>query len=205
MHAQGLMNQAHGRRLPVAGRVLLLIVVGLSLVGPGQLPADGGHGAFTVARAETRRGESDWRLDAVFSIRLSEGAQEALENGVPLVLDLQVQALEKQPWLWDAVVAEQKRSRQLQFHALSRTYLVRDLNTGFQRSFRYLEEALQYAGVLEDVSVLGYEAMKDDRQYAVRLRGGLDIESLPTPVRLLAYVSSAWDMDSNWHQWRLAR
>lgn len=189
----------------MTGRLLLLLIVSLCLVVPGQLPADAPRGAFTVVSAETRRGESDWRLDAVFNIRLSGGAREALDNGVPLVLDLQVQALEKQPWLWDAVVAEQKRRRQLQYHALSRTYLVKDLSTGFQRSFRYLEEALQDAGVLEDVSVLDYQAMKDGRQYAVRLRGGLDIESLPTPVRLLAYVSSAWDMDSEWHQWRLAR
>jgi hypothetical protein len=205
MHAQGLINQIQARRLPITGRLLLLIIVSLCLVVPGQLPADAARGAFTVISAETRRGESYWRLDAVFNIRLSEGAQEALDNGVPLVLDLQVQALEKQPWLWDAVVAEQKRSRQLQYHALSRTYLVKDLNTGFQRSFRYLEEALQDAGVLEDVSVLEYEAMQDGRQYSVRVRGGLDIESLPTPVRLLAYVSSSWDMDSEWHQWRLAR
>jgi hypothetical protein len=205
MHAQGLINQIQARRLPITGRLLLLIIVSLCLVVPGQLPADAARGAFTVISAETRRGESYWRLDAVFNIRLSEGAQEALDNGVPLVLDLQVQALEKQPWLWDAVVAEQKRSRLLQYHALSRTYLVKDLNTGFQRSFRYLEEALQDAGVLEDVSVLEYEAMQDGRQYAVRVRGGLDIESLPTPVRLLAYVSSSWDMDSQRHQWRLAR
>ena len=199
------MNQVHGRRLPTTGRLMLLFVVSLCLVVPGQLPAGGERGAFTVASAETRRGESDWRLDAEFSIRLSEGAQEALDNGVPLVLDLQVQALEKQPWMWEAVVAEQKRSRQLQYHALSRTYLVKDLNTGFQRSFRHLDEALQDAGVLEDVSVLEYRAMKDGRHYVLRLRGGLDIESLPTPVRLLAYVSSSWDMDSEWFRWRLER
>jgi len=39
----------------------------------------------------------------------------------------------------------------------------------------------------------------------VRLRCSLDIESLPTPVRLLAYVSSAWDMDNEWYQWPLVR
>jgi hypothetical protein len=196
MYAQGLIKHPHGR-------LLLLLVAGLCLTTPARLSADGARGAFTVVSAETRRGEGDWRLDAVLDIRLSEGAREALDNGVPLVLDLQVQALEKQPWLWEAVVAEQKRSRQLQYHALSRTYLVKNLSTGFQRSFRYLDEALQDAGVLEDVAVLDFDAIKQGRQYTVRLRGRLDIESLPTPVRLLAYVSSSWDMDSEWHQWRL--
>ena len=205
MHTQGVMNQAHDGTVSLAGRLMLLVCFGMWSLVPGQLPADGVRGAFTVLNAETRRGESGWRLDAVFEIRLSEGAREALENGVPLVLELQVQALERQPWLWDAVVAEQKRSRQLQYHALSRTYLVKDLDTGFQRSFRYLDEALQAAGVLEDVSVLDFELMKGKRRYAVRLRGSLDIESLPTPVRLLAYVSSAWDMDSEWHQWGLSQ
>ena len=61
------------------------------------------------------------------------------------------------------------------------------------------------AMALEDVAVLAFGDMKDGRRYAVRLRGRLDIEALPTPVRLLAYVSSAWDMDSDWYKWRLAR
>ena len=148
------MNHPHGR-------LLLLLVAGLCLTAPAWLSAaDGTRGAFTVVSAETRRGEAGWRLDAVLDIRLSEGAREALDNGVPLVLDLQVQTLEKQPWLWEAVVAEQKRSRQLQYHALSRTYLVKNLSTGFQRSFRYLEEALQDAGVLEDVAVLDFDSIR---------------------------------------------
>jgi hypothetical protein len=53
--------------------------------------------------------------------------------------------------------------------------------------------------------VLDYALMRNDESYSVRLRGSLDIEALPTPVRLLAYISSAWDMDSEWYQWQLAR
>ena len=91
--------------MSLAGRLMLLVCFGMWSLVPGQLPADGVRGAFAVLNAETRRGESGWRLDAVFEIRLSEGASEALENGVPLVLELQVQALERKPWLWDAVFA----------------------------------------------------------------------------------------------------
>jgi hypothetical protein len=47
--------------------------------------------------------------------------------------------------------------------------------------------------------------IEDDADYKIRLRGSLDIESLPTPVRLIAYVSSAWDMSSEWHTWSLDR
>lgn len=197
MRAQDLTRQA-------CCRPLWLVWLLLSLPVAGQVLADSERGAFMVTEANTSRGETAWRLDAMIAIRLSEGAREALENGISLILEFQVQALEKQPWLWKSVVAEQQRRRQLHYHALSRTYLVKDLDTGFQRSFRYLEAALQYAGVLEDVEVLEYQSMNSGRQYTVRVRGSLDIESLPTPVRLLAYVSSAWDMDSEWQQWQLA-
>jgi hypothetical protein len=53
--------------------------------------------------------------------------------------------------------------------------------------------------------VLDYGLMKDGQSYSVRLRGSLDIEALPTPVRLLAYVSSAWDMDTEWYKWQLTQ
>ena len=198
------MKLLNGTGLSTAGRWLLPALFCLCLLMPGLLSADSERGSFTVSGVEIRRGKDAWRVDANLNVRLSEGAREALDNGVPLVLELQVQALERQPWLWDKVIAEGKRSYQLQYHALSRTYLVKNLNTGFQRSFRHLQDALQDAGVMEDVKVVEFEELKDGRRYTVRLRGRLDIESLPTPVRLLAYVSSAWDMDNEWYKWRLA-
>jgi hypothetical protein len=41
--------------------------------------------------------------------------------------------------------------------------------------------------------------------YSIRLRGSLDVESLPTPVRLIAYISSDWSMVSKWYKWQLVR
>jgi hypothetical protein len=49
------------------------------------------------------------------------------------------------------------------------------------------------------------QALESELNYEIRLRGSLDIESLPTPVRLIAYVSSAWDMMSKWYSWPLVR
>jgi hypothetical protein len=188
---------------PVQWLILLLVV--LFLFTPAHLLAEDQRGAFKVIEAEMVRGEEAWMLNARIEINLSSGVREALENGVPLVFDLQVQALETHVWLWDRVVAEHKQVIQVQFHALSRTYLVKNIKSGELRSFRSLAEALEAAGILEDMSVLKYDVMNNDKSYAVRLRGSLDIESLPTPIRLLAYVSSSWDMDNEWYQWRLAR
>jgi len=186
-------------------RFLLYLLVTLCMALPLPLPAETGHGAFEVVAARTEKGEESYLLSAQLDIRLSAGAQEALENGIPLVIEFQIQALETHVWLWDEVIEEIRHARQISYHALSRTYVVRDINTGRQQNFRSLQDALLMAGFMQELPVLDYQLLEDNKNYVMRLRGSLDIESLPTPVRLLAYVSSAWDMDSEWHKWQLAR
>lgn len=162
---------------------------------PGEFLVDDAH-AWSEAGLQ--------RLDAQFTIRLSSGAREALENGIPLVLELQVQLVKTHKWFWDSVDVDLTQRRQLQYHALSRSYLVKNLNAGTQGNYRGLEDALRAAGTIQNL-VLTNAPLQAGRRYFVRIRGSLDIESLPTPVRLLAYVSSAWDMQSEWYAWPLVR
>jgi len=183
----------------------MALLAGVFLCTPTRLPAADQPGIFKVTEIGTEKGDEAYLLNAKMAINLSSGPREALENGVPLVFELQIQTLEKHTWLWDSVVAEYKQARQVQLHALSRTYLVKDLATGAQHSYPTLDEALQAAGFVHNYPVLDYALMRNDESYSVRLRGSLDIEALPTPVRLLAYISSTWDMDSEWYQWQLAR
>jgi hypothetical protein len=188
------------------GRLLITTLLALNaLLLPCRVPADEPAGAFKVTEIDAEKGDEAYLLNARMDIQLNTGPREALENGIPLVFELHIQTLEKHTWFWDIVVEEYKQDRQIQLHALSRTYLVKDLATGAQRSYLKLDDALQAAGILHNFPVLDYDRMKDGERYAVRLRGSLDIEALPTPVRLLAYVSSAWDMDSEWYQWQLVR
>lgn len=207
MHAQMLIaGKTDMSRTPVGTLWLVTVMLtGWCMFMPGLLLADSDHGSITVADVETVKGDKAWLLNASMEINLSSGAFEALENGVPLVFEMQVQVLETHTWFWDSVLSEYKQVRQVQYHALSSSYLVRDLETGAQRSYRDLEDALLAAGYLRNLPLLQYHLMEDKNSYSVRLRCSLDIESLPTPVRLLAYVSSAWDMDNEWYQWPLVR
>jgi hypothetical protein len=78
------------------------------------------------------------------------------------------------------------------------------MNTGRQGNYSRLDDALQAAGTIEKL-LLTDRPLEAGRRYEIRLRGSLDIESLPTPVRLLAYVSADWDMKGEWYAWPLAR
>jgi hypothetical protein len=162
-------------------------------------------GKFSVLDAHSRSIGGVQLLDARFAIRLSHGASEALDNGVPLTFEFQVQLVKQHKWLWDVVETEHVVVRQLQYHALSRSYLVRTTGgTGTQGSYSQLQDALTAVGSIDRLLVTS-QPLEAGLKYYIRLRGSLDIEELPTPVRLLAYVSSDWDMDSEWYTWPIDR
>ena len=183
----------------------LLLVSCVLLCSPTLYAAETG----TIEALNAQVTEADpgpgFLLDGQFSISLSPGAKEALENGVPLVFELQVQLVRAHRWLWDAVKVEITQVRHVQYHAISRSYVVKDINADTQRNFRRLADAMDAAGMLEGLLLTDGQPLEDGADYKVRLRGSLDIESLPTPVRLIAYVSSAWNMSSEWHVWSLDR
>lgn len=180
---------------------MLLAAIGLYVP---QLSWAGESGEFRIEDAHAWSADGAYLLDAQFSIELSSGAREALDNGVPLVFELQVQIVKKHTWWWDVVTVELKQSRQLQYHALSQSYLVKDLDAGTQGNYRRLEDALHAAGAIRNLFLTDLQ-MAAGKGFNIHLRGSLDIESLPTPVRLPAYVSSAWDMKSEWYAWPLVR
>jgi hypothetical protein len=187
-------------------RLLVMMLAACSCLCSPQLYADE-TGTFQALNAQVSEADpgSGFVLNGQFSITLSPGAKEALENGVPLVFELQVQLVRTHRWLWDSVEAELKQIRQIQYHALSRSYVVKDINAGTQQNFRRLSDAMNAAGALKEVLLSDGQLIEDGADYKIRLRGSLDIESLPTPVRLIAYVSSAWDMSSEWYIWSLDR
>ena len=183
-------------------RLLVVCVAAFTLCF--SLPVVAEPGSFKVEDAHSWTEDGAYFLDAQFVVNLSSGAFEALENGVPLVFVLQFQVVKTHPWFWDVVDIEINQVRQVEYHALSRSYLVKDSAAGAQGNYHRLKDALQAAGAIEGLFLTDQELEKG-RGYKMRVRGRLDIESLPTPVRLLAYVSSSWDMDSEWYTWPLAR
>ena len=143
------------------------------------------------------------RVDADVDFELSDTAREALESGVPLVLEIQIQVLRQRKWLWDRPAAEVLQRNRIQYHALSQRFVVVNLNTGVQGSYRYLSSALAAVGRLRDFPLLDRQLLRADTRYKARLRARLDIESLPTPMRLWAYTASSWRLSSPWYKWPL--
>ncbi|RRQ21838.1 DUF4390 domain-containing protein [Thiohalobacter thiocyanaticus] len=157
--------------------------------------------AFEVESVEPHWDRDVLLLDARMSFTLSEEARTALQSGVPLVLMLQIEVLEPRNYVWDRVVARLRQRYRLSYHALSERYVVQRLNTGVRASFSSLEGALYSLGQVQALPVLDRSLLEPGQDYYGQLRVALDVEALPTPLRVWAYVTSDWQLGSDWYPW----
>ena len=157
----------------------------------------------TISNTRTLLVDGVYRLGAHVDFDFNETLYDALHNGVPLLIELRVEVLQEREWLWSELVAELRQRFQLQYHALSRYYLVRNFSSGAQYSFRTMNEALEYIGNVYDLPLIDAKLLEPKQNYVVRMRADIDVEALPTPVRLWAYLGSAWSLKGNWKQWQL--
>ena len=158
---------------------------------------------FSVRDARAVLKDGVYLLDANIVYRFSDAALEALHNGIPLVLEMQIKVGRKRDWLWTDTVAALSRRFRLQYHALSDRYVIHNLNTDQRQSFATLDDALHGLGLVRGFPMLDAKLLHAGDEYRASVRAVLLIEELPTPMRLWAYVSDQWHHDSSWYTWRL--
>jgi hypothetical protein len=156
-----------------------------------------------ISAVRTLLADGVYRIGARVDFEFNETLHDALHNGVPLLIELRIEVVRERRWLWADIVAELRQRFELQYHALSRRYLVSNYSTGVQRSFSTMSDALEYIGNVYELPLIDANLLEAKQAYSIRMRADLDVESLPTPVRLWAYLGSAWSLKGDWYQWPL--
>lgn len=155
---------------------------------------NGGH--FEIVQASTGVQDTVYTLDAQLSFRLSQEAEEALHNGVSLVLVLEVNVRQERSYLWDDSLATLEQRYHLSHHNLSDRYIIDNENIGVRNSFPSLYAALNSLGRVQRLPLLDRSLIEPGKRYYVELSSYLDIEALPAPLRPAAYLSPAWRLTS---------
>ncbi len=161
------------------------------------------EGRFEVRSATMDLIDGVYYLDARVQYRLSAEALEALEAGVALTIELQMEVNRRRRLLPNQGIATLTQRYQLQYHALSNRYVLRNLNSGEQESFATLFAALNQLGRVIDLPVIDAALLEADQRYEFRLRAVLDTREFPGPLRLLAFWADGWRIESEWFRWRL--
>jgi hypothetical protein len=158
---------------------------------------------FDIRSAESRLYQDVWYATARIDFRLSEEALTALDSGVVLTIELQIRLDRVRRFWLDKETATLEQRFELSYQPLSERYVVRNLNSGEQNSFATLFSALNDMGRIVDLPIIDASLLDADEQYEISLRAVLDQNTLPGPLRLLAFWSSGFRLESDWYVWML--
>ena len=182
-------------------KVLLaaLLCILFAYLFPAQSQAKG----FKILSAETTLKNHVYHLEANMELNFSDDALDALRSGVPLIVLVNIEVLDDRSWWWDETIAELEQGYLLLYHALSEKYIIHNLNSGSQQNYNSLNTALSSLSRIRDFPLIDKNLIEDIDDAYVRVRTYLDIESLPAPMRPIAYISSQWQLESDWFSWPL--
>lgn len=178
----------------------LLVCVWLSLV-LFVIPvlADG----INIRQAASRLQDNTFVIDAEIDYEFSGVALEALENGVPLTVDIHVQVRRDGAWIWEEDVTDFHKRRQLRYLPLSSAYEVIGFEGEEKRRFISRLAAIEALGEIQNMPVVEAKQLETGETYRMEIRSKLDIEALPVPLRPTAYMSSGWKLSSEWSKWHI--
>ena len=183
----------------------LFTVFFIFLVYSTNLLAEENTSGFSIQSLETLMQDRVYLLNANFNYQFSKEAIEALEHGVPLLILVDIEILTPR-WYWaDKTIAELEQGYLLIYHALSESYVINNLNSGTQNNFISLRQALNHLSKIKELPILDAKLLNLEKDYYLRVRTHLDIESLPAPMQPLAYISSDWQLSSGWYEWPLQK
>jgi hypothetical protein len=122
---------------------------------------------------------------------------------VPLVVELTIEIERKRDYVWDETVASLLQRYQLSYEALTRRYVVTNINSGADNYYPDSGSAIAAMGEVVNLPILDADLLNPDEQYSVRMQASLDLEALPVPIRVISYFSSNWRISSEWFSWPL--
>ena len=103
----------------------------------------------------------------------------------------------------DEQIAQLRQRFQLQYHALTEQYIVKNLNSGAQNTAPTLNTALYYLRDIDNIPLIDQQLLNPSQHYQVRLKVSMEFDSLPVPLKLSAYMSRSWWLGSDWFVWDL--
>lgn len=195
-------------RPPVAATLRLiwlmaLVVLALPALAPVRAAAADDEGDVEIRTAGTRLEAGVWYVSANVEYRLSTEAREALNSGLTLTFQLDIELVRTRRWLPDDAIASLLQSYQLSYQPLTQRYVVRNLNSGQQTSYVTLLAAVSELGRVRNLPLIDAALLDPDAAYEIAMRAGLDRQTLPGPLQMLAFWNAGLDLQSDWWRGRL--
>lgn len=194
------------KRTKAIRRIAFSVLAGLFLLSLSSYAGSDqnklNHG-FLIKNAALALIGTEYRLNADIQFHFSKEAIKALEHGIALQIDIEVQAKKTREWLWNKKIRQKILRQKIEYHPLSDQFLITDLSTGNRHHFQNFHHAIKFLGTINSYPFLDSTVLKPEATYTAWIRVRLNTEALPTPLRLSAYISSDWQLYSPWYAWMI--
>ena len=177
--------------------VLILLSVILLISNPQSHAAE-----LIINSASSTLNQKVYTFSAHITYKFSEGVLSALNNGIPIFITMEIEVY-RERWWRNKNIASLKQTYMLLYHVLTEKFVLNNLNSGTQNNYSTLDSALNALGSVNKLPLIDLKLLENGSTHFVRLRTYLDLESLPGPIRPLAYLSPEWRLESNWYIWSL--
>lgn len=192
-----MLVRFHRFRAAVAGYTLLCVaLIGVARAAEPRL---------VIRSAYVQPVDGIYLLTAQFLLDLPDGARQAVRDGVVFTFDVDLAVHRARRFWLDASIATLAQHYQINFHALSERFVVRNLNSGEQTSYATLDEALESLSSIRGLPVLDAGLIEHNEEYEFGLRAALDVRTLPETLRWILFWKDDWRQRSAWYAWSVIR
>jgi hypothetical protein len=176
-----------------------------ALLGAAALPAaraQDADGRFEIRNAYVELVNGAWQLDVRLDLALAAAARQAFDDGVPLVLKLEIEASVERRLLPADDVVEMTREWQLAYDAIAERFVVTDGATGAHVSHASQAEALEALSRISGITIADTATLPEGQRFDMRVRASVEIGELPAAVRLLLFWKN-WSRTTEWYAWKV--
>lgn len=154
-----------------------------------------------IRSAELVLRDQVWTLDADIDVQFGRALEEALNKGVALTFLYEFQIIKPQKYWFDDEVVTQRRSVTLNYHALTKQYLLNHPQQ--QKVFDSLVDARRELGLIHDWRLVPHATLEKNQTYQAALKMHLDTSKLPKALQLDALGESDWELVTPTFTWWL--
>ncbi|GAA5099334.1 hypothetical protein GCM10023338_12700 [Wohlfahrtiimonas larvae] len=161
---------------------------------------------FSISSVYVKNGnqQDTYKLSIEATIKMSNEQIEILQNGISLTFSYTFVVEEKVGLVW--LEGDNKQTiydYTISYNALTQQYVVESHKKRRYENFPTLSLALAYIAEPKNMSIKIIDR-EPNRAYRGGVRLKLDINELPTPLRIPAYLSKEWNLDTGWKYWEFS-
>ena len=158
---------------------------------------------FQVVAASSFEQKKSIVIDADLKMNFPKDVVDALENGIPLTIAVEVQVLRVRPWWRNIIIKESTQLFELRYHPLTKVHEVKNIATGERYAFNSRQDAMAVLGTIRGAHLIEKKELSKNKHYFIQMRILLDISRLPPALRQIASLSSSWRLESAWFLWEI--